>query len=203
MNNALTFQLSRKESILRSIDTLQRVYAVIAGLSIQEALRNALHGGAGLPAQFDLPKFAQFLAFMLVVIPFVHGTNRHMDVTASMNHLKLLLFDFLVFLVQSCMLFLLAQAANVQSFVSVLILLLAIDAAWSVLAALIKRDVWKWAVINTCVIVLLIILRSCTQFLEPVPIAVVMFARTMADYTWMWKFYFPPDLPAGATNSIS
>jgi hypothetical protein len=65
----------------------------------------------------------------LVVIPFVHGTNRHLDVTAGMNHLKLLLFDFLVFLVQSCMLFLLAQAENVESFVSVLILLLAIDAA--------------------------------------------------------------------------
>jgi hypothetical protein len=193
VNKAPAFQLSCKESILRSIDTLQRVYAVIAGLSIQEALRNAFRGSTGFQLQFDPPKLAQFLAFMLVVIPFVHGTSRHMDATASQNRLKLLFFDFLVFLTQSCMLFLLAEAGSVEDFVSLLILLLTIDAGWSLIASLTKSQVWKWAVINTCAIVLLIILRAYTPFLQPFPIAVIMIARTIADYSWMRKFYFPDD----------
>jgi hypothetical protein len=93
--------MTNQQAVQRSIDTLQRIYAVVAGLAINEALKRVfLQDGKGDFA-FHTVNLPELVAFILTVVPFVHGMNRHLDktLTASLeqNNPKLLaylLIDF-------------------------------------------------------------------------------------------------------------
>jgi hypothetical protein len=74
-----------ERAVERSIDTLQRIYAVVAGLAINESLKRVfLEDGKG-NFQFHSANLPEFLAFIVTIVPFVHGMNRHLDKTLSVS----------------------------------------------------------------------------------------------------------------------
>src|ERR1700745_107170 len=131
--------MTSEKTIERSIDTLQRIYAVVVALALNEALkRTFLQGGAG-NVELDVTRMPEFIAFIVTAVPFVHGMNRHLDNTLTTikktNRRSLfivLLIDFAVFLAESCILFLLATSVKSETyFFRLLILLLVLDLVWS------------------------------------------------------------------------
>src|SRR5437868_6824710 len=105
------------DALKRSIDTLQRIYAVVAALAIGEALRRAVLKGGG-PAHTIQVSWSDIqlplcVAVLVTVIPFVHGMNRHLDehmadlaVPAKRSRMvATLMLDFLIFAIQCCVLF--------------------------------------------------------------------------------------------------
>jgi hypothetical protein len=147
-------------ALTRTIDTLQRIYAVIAALAIGQALsKSFLKGPEGtLLIHWGDPQVPLAIACIVTVIPFVHGMNRHLDKHAA--RLKdgpgkdwmmiLLSLDFIVFVLECCILLMLgtsvtevsptgATAPNLR-FLTVLGILLSMDAVWSSCATTGKRD---------------------------------------------------------------
>jgi hypothetical protein len=197
--------MSSDRAIERSIDTLQRIYAVIVALAMNESLKRIfLKSGAGdLDVHFaHLP---ELLAFFFTAVPFVHGMNRHLDQTLAVSrepgkrwYLGYLLIDFLVFLGESCLLFLLAVSVNDPLFFKLLLGLLVLDVVWSLLTwPITKAVVAQWLIINLIAVVVggLLIWRfpSIPEAPRQWILMSVAILRTIADYWFARKFYFPAD----------
>ena len=146
------------------------------------------------------------LAFIVSIVPFYHGMNRHLeriyvekDVESSKE--GFLVVDFFVFFVESCFLVALGSLVGSGSQVFlVLAALLAIDAIWSFTAhgihyGSVKPSTISWAWINVIAVVLLLVV----YFIQLFPtdqfrlwmLAIVAIGRTVADYKFCWRFYFP------------
>jgi hypothetical protein len=99
----------------RSLDTMQRLYAVVAALAIGEAIKRAFLNQTG-HLDITVQKAFLLIAFLVTVIPFVHGMNRHLDdhlhiagMLRNERLLKEMLFiDLPIFFVESSLLFLIA-----------------------------------------------------------------------------------------------
>jgi hypothetical protein len=65
----------------RSVDTLQRIYAVVAGLAINEGFKRVFLGKDG-EMHLHHDSLPQLIAFVITAVPFVHGMNRHLDDTS-------------------------------------------------------------------------------------------------------------------------
>ncbi|HEU4883286.1 MAG TPA: hypothetical protein VFT45_13590 [Longimicrobium sp.] len=195
--------MTSKRSIERSIDTLQRIYAVIAALAFNEALkRTFLQGGAG-DVELDVTRIPEFVAFIVIAVPFLHGMNRHLDNTLSTIVQKnrrglfvILLIDFLVFMLEACILFLLATSVKGEFlFFRLLILLLLVDLVWSFITwPITKSVIWRWAVVNVIAVILMAVLIRWAPFSDAATLWVLMsvsVVRTVCDYWLAWGFYFP------------
>lgn len=197
--------MTSEKTIERSIDTLQRVYAIIIALAVNEGIkRTFLKGGAG---ELELTKahIPEFIAFIFTSVPFVHGMNRHLDNTLTLIRKKekrkwfgVLIMDFSVFMFESCLIFLLA--ASVISgifFFKLLMVLLLVDLVWTIVIwSVTKTVVWQWALVNGVTVVLGCLLIYF-RWLEPPVINYVLMAiailRTIGDYLLSWDFYFPEE----------
>jgi hypothetical protein len=198
--------MTAEKAIERSLDTLQRLYAVIAALAMNEALkRTFLQGGAG-EIELDVGRMPEFLAFIVTVVPFIHGMNRSLDhtlktikITGRRWLLVVLVFDFVVFLAETCLLFLLATTVKAQTdFFWLLTGFLTVDIVWSLITSLITGSaVWRWAAVNVIAIVLIV---ACLRWI-PFPnresqlwtLMALAIGRTFFDYLVAWDFYFPRD----------
>jgi hypothetical protein len=198
--------VTSEKSIERSVDTLQRIYAVVAALAMNEALkRTFLQGGAG-DVELDVTRMPEFIAFIVTAVPFVHGMNRHLDKTlATIKKTKrrslfvVLLTDFLVFMAESCILFLLATSVKSETFFfQLLILLLLLDLVWSFITWPITRSVvWQWTAVNVIAIVLFAVCIYWVPFPNQMSKLWVLMGiasvRTFFDYRLAWSFYFPAE----------
>lgn len=191
-----------ERAVERSIDTLQRVYAVVAGLAINEALKRVfLQDGRG-EYQLHLENLPEFIAFIVTVVPFVHGMNRHLDRTLAASAyrpgvLAFLLIDLLVFIIESTLLFVLAvTVTHPDQFFPWLIALLAVDAIWGLATwPITKTVVLQWVAVNAAIGV------SLWAALRWLPtdwgiagewiMAAMAVVRTGLDYATAWAFYFP------------
>src|SRR5688572_18685246 len=105
------------DALKRSVDSLQKIYAVIIALAITETFKTAFNNTAMDTLVSDIIAQAPLLvAFFSVVVPFYHGMNRHLDVcyiyNENLHSQGALLFDFIIFCFESALLFLFSKYIN-------------------------------------------------------------------------------------------
>jgi len=211
--NHLSFggnKMKSERKIERSIDSLQRIYAVIIALSFSEALRRTfLDQNQSFSDNMWLSYLPELVTFLMTAVPFIHGMNRHLDeIACTVQERKkrwlffILLLDFAIFLAQSCLFFLLAVTVKEKIFFFQLwMVVLAVDLVWLLLTTFSsKLNEWWWAVDNTltialsCFVIYFLHLRlgvdQDTTLWILMTIAIV---RTICDYTLARKFYFPEE----------
>ena len=95
----------------RSVDSLQMIYAVIVALAIGNAIQTIFLDATTKLFIFDfslLSSLPAFLTFIVIIVPFYQGMNRHLDNCYIINtetHVEgALLFDFLVFFFEAIIL---------------------------------------------------------------------------------------------------
>jgi hypothetical protein len=197
----------------RSVDWLQRLYAVVVGLALTEGLKNAV-----MAANTDLPKGSIFekifrvetwpiVALIFTLVPFFHGANRHLDDTYVFGTGEeknfALVIDFLFFFVQGAVLYWMALVIQFpRYFFQVYCVLLFIDIFWAVGVYFYTQAGWQtvstWVRINLiCVLVALILLATPllggNSKIHALGIAAVL--RTVFDYSYQWRMYYPPRDP--------
>jgi hypothetical protein len=198
--------MTAEKTVERSVDTLQRVYAVIVALAINEGIkRTFLKDGSGkLDIQYQ--HLAEFVALIFTAVPFLHGMNRHLDQTLTLVRKEkkrwlflVLVVDFAVFLGESCVLFLMAVSVTSSiDFFRMLMVLLAIDILWCLITWKITRSVVaRWSPVNIGMVLASCILICGIGSINPEAKSWVLagFAviRTALDYSLAWQFYFPDE----------
>jgi uncharacterized Tic20 family protein len=63
-----------------------------------------------------------------------------------------------------------------------------------------KSHAVKWSVINVVGIVAAILIVTFPFEHKPFVLMILAVVRSLADYGFCWKFYFPPQSPAPATR---
>jgi hypothetical protein len=68
--------------IERSVDSIEKIYAVVIALAIAQAVQSLLKepsGAATLNFERISSGVPSFVAFLVTLVPFWHGMNRHLD----------------------------------------------------------------------------------------------------------------------------
>lgn len=199
----------RSKAIERSVDSVARIYAIIIGLALSEAIKTLIvKDSAG---QMDL-RFATiwsggapFVAFVVTLVPFWHGMNRHLD-RSYLEKVEgvvegALLLDFGTFFLESG-LFLIAGWGLRSGFVTYycLMAVFVLDIVWGGISHLIhfrgaKSHAISWSVINIIAIVLMLGVLTFPFSPKPPVLTVIAVLRTLADYWNGRNFYFPKQAP--------
>lgn len=190
----------------RSVDSLQGIYSIIIALAIAQAINTTFIASGELkPANDIFQILPQFLTFVVTIVPFFHGMNRHLDkcyLSQNSNPIEgALLFDFFVFFIEAMVLFSFAgtlKSGSLQCFL-ILAILLFFDSLWSMISYWIhykdfKRGPIVWCAINIVTIILMILLYFHQYFpneIKPWIFFIIAFGRTVSDYYFCWSFYFP------------
>lgn len=197
----------RKENSVRSLVSL---YTVVIGVALSLAVVS-LVGKDGLKST-SLYSFLLFVAFIATLFPFYHGALRHLDDAYIENdnaHIKsgALVFDFILLFVHALAFVVLSLLLSQPShFGWVLVILLGIDVAWGIFAYFAASSPHhmaaetKWAIINFVAVSILVVYLVTNsvrfqQVADPLKLTVILVVvallRTLADYVWCSKFYFP------------
>jgi hypothetical protein len=194
------------KKVERSVDSLQKIYAVIISLALGQAIKQVVELCSGCnDLAICINVLPQFIAFVFVVVPFFHGMNRHLDfcyLEKDVNDVKQggLLLDFLVFFIESTLFFVCAyQIANPITFFLFLSIVLAVDMIWASLSHLIhyksfENSVLRWLVINGVAITigyLVVLLNIYSDSSKQWALMIIVIIRTVMDYASGWQFYFP------------
>jgi hypothetical protein len=188
----------------RSVDSLQKIYAVVIALAIAQAIQSLLRDPiAGTLLGFGqiLVGLPPFVAFLVTLVPFWHGMNRHLDrcylEKKSAVVQGALLFDFVTFFLEASLLFAAGWTlrSGIYSFAAVGLLLF-VDSVWGFISHQIhfpglKSHVRRWAGINFVGIVVAILIVAFPFQYKSIVLMVVAIARSITDYLWCWDFYFP------------
>ena len=191
--------------------SLQELYTVAIGVALAKAMElyvGGSEGGSGHGERFR-EMTPGLVALVATLVPFYHGAMRHLDKMYVEDHGRFvrrgaLLADFLwLFIEAGIFVGMALQLGPPARFGWWLVLLLVFDSTWGILFhfALSKhRHHWaefKWALTNLPVAgVLSVVLwrlslseegTAAIAFVVPA-VAVV---RSLIDYSWSWKFYFP------------
>jgi len=195
---------SKKEhkALERSVDSLKNIYTIIIALAIGNSINKLFSTNVTDYFSIDFAnKLLVLLAFFVTVVPFFHGMNRHLDECYINKNAKaqgFLLFDFLVFCFEAIIFVAFANRyTNGLEGYYILALLLSIDAIWSVIShiihySIINTGTFKWVFIN-----FFVLLIGCIMFWFKKGqnliflFSVLAIIRTVLDYIWCWKYYFP------------
>lgn len=205
----------RKERIKRSVDSLQRIYAVVVALAIGRSIQALLldpQGGSLAAWNVILPRTWSFVAFAATVVPFFHGMNRHLDRTyvEPVKPAKTdgaLLFYFFVFVFESGLLYAAATSIGEQMTTFILLgALLGVDMMWAIVTGWIQRtevtpSVKGWAGVNLFALALGLLVggtNAAMQDWKPGLLATIAVVRSVADYYFLWEIYFGPKEAAPA-----
>jgi hypothetical protein len=202
--------ISSEKIIERSVDSLQKIYAVIVALAISLSIQNLLINKTDNSFTLSLKildSLPAFLSFVAVLVPFYHGMNRHLDKCYIEGKKQdtvqgALLFDFIVFFFEASILFAVAASitSGLQSFLLLGSLLFA-DMIWALVSHWIhykkfSPSVVRWAGINFVTLILALFV-FLTDIYSATPKAWLLFAlavaRGVADYWFCWAFYFPQE----------
>lgn len=188
----------------RSVDSLQQIYAVVIALAIAQAIQSLLKD----PVAGTLFAFGQiliglpaFVAFLMTLVPFWHGMNRHLDrcylEKKSAVVQGALLFDFATFFIEASLLFAAGWSlrSGIYSFAALGGLLLT-DMVWGFISHEIhfpghKSHVRRWSAINLVAILFAILVVTFPFQQKPIVLMALAITRSIADYLWCWDFYFP------------
>jgi hypothetical protein len=190
--------------IERSVDSLQRIYAVVIALAISQSIQSLLKGPTGA-AGIDLNQLHTGLpgitAFVVTLVPFWHGMNRHLDrcyleKTSTVIQGALLL-DFVAFFIESIFLFAAgwSLASGIKTF-EYLGMLLAVDMLLGIISNHVKfpgkkSHAVKWSLINLVAIALAVLVVTFPFNAKPLVLMMIAVLRSIADYALCWNFYFP------------
>jgi hypothetical protein len=210
---------TREDKIQRSVDSLERLFSVVVGLAVTIAVQKILFDPNNtLYEWYDttnntypflkhlLDRLPAMLAFIVSIVPFYHGMNRHLDRTyiekdVAATKEGYLVIDFFIFFIESCILVTLASlVSSGDKLFLVLGVLLIVDAVWcfathGIHYGSVTPSTITWGWINLIAFVALLVV----YFLQLFPagatrswiLAIVACCRTIADYKTCWKFYFP------------
>lgn len=188
------------KDIEKSIDSLQRIHALISALALGEAVRRLIVNPGEADASFNIDALPQFVALVCTVVPFYHGMHRHLEDTylfaTDVRHPKgVLLIDFVVFLVESSTFFTLATLFKTPAFYWVLAALLTFDAFWGGITAIINPATkFRWCLLNFFTAATMFVVLSLNVFKPGYAVwllTLIVAVRTIFDYTTHWRFYFP------------
>ncbi|HPC96172.1 MAG TPA: hypothetical protein PLU87_14600 [Sedimentisphaerales bacterium] len=192
------------EAIRSTVTHLERIYGIVIALSINQVFMQffapSYPGVCGI--QWD--RLWSLVSILLPVIPFFHGMGRYLDEMYVRNQPDKcygywLLLDCIAFTVEAAFFFALTRYLPPDrwaQFAVAILLLLFCDVLWGAF-------VWKfrtplissWVIVNLCAIPLLALILACfhrTPSWWPVSLVFgVVLARTIADYSTGWGFYFP------------
>jgi hypothetical protein len=199
----------------RSVDNVQKIYAVIIALAIAQAIQNLLKSPGSTTVDLSLRQVSAglpaFIAFLVTLVPFWQGMNRHLDrcyleKTAGVRQ-RVLLLDFAVFFVEAIFLF--AAGWSIKSDIKTFYWLgglLGVDTVWSVASHYIhfpgtKSHSVKWAAINVCAIVIAIFVVEYPFQHKEFVLMVIAVGRSIADYVLCGDFYFPSTSNASSPNT--
>ena len=209
----------RKQQISRSVDCLSRLFSVVVGLAVCVAVQQTIFDSSGhMLRWYDVSaknypllqsaaiRVPLLLAFIVTIVPFYHGMNCHLDrtyveQTADRPKQGFLIFDFFVFFLESCLLLALASLlSDGISFLVVLCVLLVVDIAWGVVAYGVHSDgvmpgLAQWVGINMAAVAALVAFALWSPRPEWITwwsLFIAVF-RTIADYKFCWRYYFPSE----------
>jgi hypothetical protein len=188
----------------RSVDSLQQIYAVVIALAIAQAIQSLLRdpiAGTLLATSQILVGVPAFAAFLVTLVPFWHGMNRHLDrcylEKKSAVVQGALLLDFASFFLEASLLFAAGWSlrSEIYSFAALGGLLL-VDMLWGFISHQIhfpghKSHVRRWSAINLVAIAIAILVVAYPFQHKPIVLMAVAILRTIADYGFCWDFYFP------------
>lgn len=207
------------KDIEKSIDSLQRIHALISALALGEGVRRLIVDPGTANTSFNLEALPQFISLVCTLVPFYHGMHRHLENTylfaSDVRHPKgVLLIDFVAFLVEASTFFALATLFKSPAFYWVLASLLTFDALWAGATALINPVTkFRWCLLNFCAAIAMLIVLSLNVFrpgMEVWLLTLIAGIRTVLDYSTHWRFYFPfggdaqaTVLPPDGTNMVA
>lgn len=154
----------------RSVSSLQQIYAVVIALAIAQAIQSLLKNpsrGTLLEPSLIRTGLPAFFAFLVTLVPFWHGMNRHLDrcylEKKSAAVQGALLLDFWTFCLEASLLFAAGWSlrSGIHSFIALGLLLL-VDMLWGFISHQIhfhgqKSHVLRWSAINLTAIALAIL----------------------------------------------
>lgn len=188
----------------RSVDSVQKIYAVVIALAIAQAIQSLLKSSTGA-ADLNLSQLLSgvpgFVAFLVTLVPFWHGMNRHLDRCYLEKDNSVvqgaLLLDFGTFFVEAIFLF--AAGWSLRSGIIPFVclgLLLFTDMVWAFISHQIhfpgrKSHAVKWSAINITSIVVAILVVAFPFQSKILVLMVIAVVRSLVDYWLCWNFYFP------------
>jgi hypothetical protein len=198
-----------------SVDNLERLYTIVAGLSLTTAVSRLLVDGTGAPVQgalrlanmdFYFESLPMFISLVVTLVPFYHGANRYLFSTyvfiaddKAPRPLTALL-DFLFFFSQALIFFAMSLVLRQPSwFFGLLILVLALDCLWLASVYFQYPETWKtvslWFWLNLGSSFILGLLLATPILPNDGSrywfATVVCIVRTIIDYGRGWAFYLP------------
>jgi hypothetical protein len=207
--------------IQRSVDSLERLFSVVVGLAVTIAVQKVLlDSNDNLHIWYDSKnntypllgvlwdRLPAMLAFVVSIVPFYHGMDRHLDRTyvekvVPSSKEACIVLDFFIFFIESCILVALASLAGSGNHLFLMLaVLLAVDAIWAFLTHTIHyRSAASseiiWSRINVAAVIILLPVYFLPVFPDGTArswiLAIVAIIRTIFDYIFCWKFYFPPE----------
>jgi len=206
----------KRENAVRNLVTL---YTVIIGAALSLAVKTLVGENNGLDG-VSASSALVFAAFIFMLIPFYHGALRHLDdaYIESDRQIKdpaLMLDFFLLFLHGIVFVFLSLLLKSPSNFAWLLVGVLAIDVVWGAFVGFFgsstqtlvdgeaKKPVSaesRWAIINALFIAIVVMYLfehdvSLAPAQEPLKLSVMLacacFVRSLIDYWWCSRFYFP------------
>jgi hypothetical protein len=202
-------RLIAPDELKRSIDSLQRLYTIVVGLALTEALRSflGLQVGAAAPpgaAWSSLP-WPALITLVFTIVPFYHGANGHLDQTYLFSPPRIdkrpaLIVDFLMLFLEGVVFLVLALSlTNAQRFGQTFIALLLIDIVWGIFVYFASVDrnaaspVKSWIALNVIAVAVLYVSQH-TNLLNSEQARLTFLGgtavvRTAVDYITCWDFY--------------
>ena len=186
----------------RTVEGLQRLYAIVVALALTTGIRVLLEStGIIKDVNQDINQSESiflFIAFLITLIVFYHGMNRHLEDTFLINNKyerrrEGLPIDILVFIIEGGLFVTMAFAiTDPKLFFYSWSLLLAIDIVWSILVYLIQNSERPlWALNNFIFLIAAWISWFYIRQGDVIAIAVIQILRNITDYSMYWWFYFP------------
>jgi hypothetical protein len=192
-----------------SVRHLQALYGVVVAIALTIAVEGLV------PSDLDdRAKLLLTSALLVTLVPFYHGTLRHLDAVyiesrEPTSRPAALLIDFFVLFGQSCLFIgLAASTGHAFGFGWAYLALLLMDIAWALITSTVfatSRASWaqlRWLKVNIVTSIVLIMLLASAELasissdLTAAAIAGIAILRTIADYAVSWQFYASPETVA-------
>lgn len=193
----------------RSVDWLQRLYAVVIALALTDGFKNIVTAANNAPPSALIWQKAlrvqtwPFIALMFTIVPFFHGANRHLDDLYVFGKAAVkdfaLLIDFLFFFFQAAVFYWMALVIQEPHyFFQVYCFLLLLDIFWAVAVFFYAEAGWHaiktWILINLPTVAIAGIFLA-TPLLEKDSqihaLGILAILRTVFDYIFQWRMYYP------------
>ena len=191
------------DAIKRSVDSLQKIYAVIIALAIGNSANVIFKDIHSLNDLNSLvPHLPATISFFFLIVPFYHGMNRHLDLCyleKNDTFIKgALILDFFIFCFEAILFFILSIFIKSGLITFALLgVILIFDTIWAYISHWIhyrgvKPTIRTWALINALTVILGFLTYSISWISnKEVIYLILILIRTFLDYKFCFNFYFP------------